>query len=74
MAKQKILLAKYIILMHIKLISYLELWYDDAKQFPLIVLINYNNILYLVLPKITVLCGKFDKTMNYIFRNAVNDN
>ena len=53
---QKILLAKFInLIQHIQLISYLELLYD-AKQVPLIVLINYNNCLYPVLPKITVLC------------------
>ena len=74
LAKQKISLAKYVILMHIESISYLELWYNDAKQFHLIVSINYDNIIYPVLPKITVLCGKFDKTTNYSFFNPVNDN
>ena len=74
LAKQKkISLDKYVILMNIEIISYLELWYNDAKQFHLIALINYDNVIYLVLPKITVLCGIFDKTMNYTFFNPVND-
>ena len=71
---KKNFLAKYVILMHIEIIPYLELWYNDAKQFHLIALINYDKIIYLVLPKITVLCGIFDKTMNYTFFNPVNDN
>ena len=55
LAKQKISFAKYIILMHIELISYLELWYSDAKLSPLIDLIICNNCLYSVLPKMAVL-------------------
>ena len=56
LAKQKISPANlYIILKHIELISYPELWYNDAKQSPLIIIINYNNCLYPVLPKMAVL-------------------